>query len=116
MGDLVGAGGTIMKDSSSWSVTFSRVLSTYAIVIFAILWIGFAIAIVANREWLDIIWNWVRALPAATEIIIWVFFLPIIVGLWIWESSWSTLVTVLAFAGIVVWTFLAVFSFRRATR
>ena len=105
-----------MTDSSFWSVTLSRVLSTYAIVIFAILWVGFAIALVANREWLDILWNWVQDLPTLTEIIIWVFFLPIMVGLWIWESSWSTLVSLLAFAGIVVWTLLAVFSFWRDVR
>ena len=105
-----------MPDSSSWSVTFSRVLSTYAIVIFAILWVGFAIALIANREWLDLLWDWVRALPTVTEIIVWVFFLPIVVGLWIWESSWSAFVSVLAFVGIFVWTLLAVFSFRRAVR
>jgi len=105
-----------MTDSSSWSVTFSRVLSTYAIMIFAILWIGFIVALVANREWLDLLWDWVRDLPTVTEIIVWIFFLPIIVGLWIWESSWSTLVSLLACAGIVVWTFLAVFSFWRAVR
>ena len=105
-----------MIDSSFWSGIFTRVLSTYAIVIFAILWVGFAIALVANREWLDLLWNWVGDLPTITEIIVWVFFLPIIVGLWIWESSWSTLVSVLALAGIVVWTLLAVFSFWRVVR
>ena len=105
-----------MANTSSWRITFSRVLSTYAIVIFAILWVGFAIALVANREWLDLIWNWVQALPSAVEIIVWVFFLPIMVGLWIWESSWSTFVTLLAFAGIIVWTILAVSSFLRAIR
>lgn len=105
-----------MTDSSFWSGIFSRVLSIYAIVIFAILWIGFAIALVANREWLDLLWNWVRTLPTVTEIIVWVFFLPIIVVLWIWKSSWSTLVSLLSFAGIVVWTLLAVFSFWRAVR
>ncbi len=105
-----------MTDSSFWSGIFSRVLSTYAIVIFAILWVGFAIALIANREWLDLLWNWVRALPTVTEIIVWVFFLPIIVVLWIWKSSWSTLVSLLSFAGIVVWTLLAVFSFWRAVR
>ena len=105
-----------MADSSSWSVTFSRVLSTYAILIFTILWVGFAIALVANREWLDLLWNWVRDLPTVTEIIVWVFFRPIMVGLWIWESSWSILVSLLALAGIVVWTLVAVFSFLRAVR
>ena len=105
-----------MRDSSFWSVTVPRVLSTYAIVIFAILWVGFAIALVVNREWLDLLWNWVRALPSVAEIIVWVLFLPIMVWLWIWESSWSALVRLLAFAGLVVWTLLAVSSFLRAVR
>jgi len=105
-----------MRDSSFWSVTVPRVLSTYAIVIFAMLWVGFAIALVVNREWLDLLWNWVRALPSVAEIIVWVLFLPIMVGLWIWESSWPALGHLLAFAGIVVWTLLAVSSFLRAVR
>jgi hypothetical protein len=90
-----------MRDSSFWSVTVPRVLSTYAIVIFAILWVGFAIALVVNREWLDLLWNWVRALPSVAEIIVWVLF---------------PLVRLLAFAGIVVWTLLAVSSSLRAVR
>jgi hypothetical protein len=105
-----------MRDSSFWSITVSRVLSTYAIVIFAMLWVGFAIALVVNREWLDLLWNWVRALPAVAKIIVWVLFLPIMVGLWIWESSWPVLGQLLAFAGIVVWTLLAVYSFLRYVR
>ena len=105
-----------MKDSSFWSVTVPRVLSTYAIVGFAILWIGFAIALVVNREWLDLFWDWVRALPSVAEIITWLSLLPIMVALWIWESSWSALVRLLAFAGIVGWTLLAVSSFKRAVR
>jgi hypothetical protein len=105
-----------MTDSSFWNVTVSRVLSTYAIVIFAVLWVGFAIALVVNREWLDLLWDWVRALPPVAEIIVWVAFLPGMVGLWIWESSWPALVRLLAFAGIVGWTLLAVSSFLRAVR
>jgi hypothetical protein len=105
-----------MRDSSFWSVTVSRVLSTYAIVIFAILWIGFAIALLVNPEWLDLLWNWVRALPSVAEILVWVLFLPIVVGLWIWESSWPVLSRLLALAGVVIWTLLAVSSFLRAVR
>ena len=105
-----------MRDSSFWSVTVPRVLSTYAIVIFAILWIGFATALVVNREWLDLLWNWVRALPAVAEIIVWVIFLPIMVGLWIWESSWPAIVRLVGFAGIVAWTLLAVSGLSRAFR
>jgi hypothetical protein len=76
-----------MKGSSFWSTTVPRILSTYAIVILAMLWVGFAIALVVNPEWPDLLWNWVRALPLVAEIIVWVLFLPIMAGLWIWESS-----------------------------
>jgi hypothetical protein len=105
-----------MRDSSFWSGTFTQALNIYAIVIVAMLWVGFAIALAVDREWLDLLWNWVRALPAVAEIIVWVLFLPIMVGLWIWESSWPALVRLLGFAGIVGWTLLAVSNFRRAVR
>jgi hypothetical protein len=105
-----------MRDSSFWSGTFSRALSTYGIVILAILWVGFAAAVAVNREWLDLLWNWVQALPAVAEIIVWVLFLPIMVGLWIWVSSWPIFVRLLAFAGIVAWTLVAVSSFLRVWR
>ena len=105
-----------MSDSPFWDVTVPRVLSTYATVIFAVLWVGFAIALVVNREWLDLLWNWVRALPSVAETIVWVLFLPIMVGLWIWESSWPDLVRLLASAGIAVWTLVAVSSLLRAVR
>jgi hypothetical protein len=105
-----------MRDSSFWSVIAARVLSTYAVVIVAILWVGFAVALVVNREWLDWLWNWVRALPLAAEILVWVLFLPITVGLWIWTSSWPVLVQLLGAAGIAGWTALAVSGFVRAVR
>jgi len=105
-----------MSDTSFWDVNGPRVLSTYAIVIFALLWIGFAVALVVNREWLDLLWNWVRVLPLVAEIIVWVLFLPIMVGLWIWESSWPALLRLLGYAGVDGWTLLAVFSFVREVR
>lgn len=105
-----------MKESSFWNVTIPRVLSTYAIVIFVILWVGFVIALVVNQEWLDLLWNWVRTLPSVAEIVVWVLFLPIMVGLWAWESSWPVLVSLLVLAGIVIWTLLAASSFRRAMK
>jgi hypothetical protein len=105
-----------MRDSSFWSVAVSRILGTYAIVIFAVLWVGLAIALVANLAWLDTLWTWVRGLPPVAEITVWVLFLPIVVGLWIWHSSWPAFIRLLAFAGIVAWTLVAVSGFLRAVR
>jgi hypothetical protein len=105
-----------MRDPSFWSNLVTRVLNIYAIVTFAVLWVGFAIALVVNREWLGLLWNWVRALPLVAQIIVWVLFLPGMVGLWAWESSWPALVRLLAFGGIVGWTLLAVSNFLRTMR
>jgi len=102
-----------LKKSEFWEVTVPRVLSIYAILIFVLLWVGLAIALVINREWLSLLWNWVQALPIVGEIIIWILFLPIMVGLWTWESSWSTLVNLLVLVGIVGWTLLAASSFKQ---
>ena len=105
-----------MRDSSFWNVIVPRAMGTYANVIFLVLWVGFITALVVNREWLDVLWNWVQALPMVPRIIVWVLSLPIMVGLWIWESTWPVLGRLVGFAGIVVWTLLAVSSFLRAVR
>ena len=105
-----------MSDSTFWDVTVPRVLGTYANVIFLVLWVGFIAALVVNREWLDVLWNWAQALPIVARIIVWVLFLPILVGLWIWESTWSVLGRLVGFAGIVAWTLLAVTSLIRDFR
>ena len=105
-----------MKDSTFWNVTVPRAMTIYANLIFVALWVGFVIALIVDREWLDAIWNWVQALPAVPKITVWVMVLPIMVGLWIWESSWSTLGRLVGFTGIVAWTLLAVSSIFRNFR
>lgn len=105
-----------MSDSSFWNVTFARALTLYANVFFAIMWIGFAVALIVNPEWLDALWTWVRGLPLIAEILVWVFFLPMTVGLWIWESAGGTMIKLLGFAGLVGWTLTAIASIFRNFR
>lgn len=105
-----------MKNSSFWNITVPRVMSIYASTVFLVLWVGFAIALIVNREWLDVLWSWIQRLPLALKIIAWVIFTPIMAGLGIWESSWSVLGRLVGFAGIVGWTALAVSSLYRAFR
>ena len=105
-----------MRDTSFWNVTVPRVMSIYANVIFVVLWVAFVTALIVNRGWLDVLWNRVQALPSIPRIIVWLIFLPIMVGLWIWESSWPTLARSLGFIGIAVWTLLAVSSLIKAFR
>lgn len=105
-----------MTKASFWDVSFSRLLSAYAITIFAILWIGFAIALIVNPEWLDQLWSWVQGLPLAARIVVWLVLLPITAGLWIWTSSGPDLLRLLGLAGIIGWTLLALSSVFRYWR
>jgi hypothetical protein len=105
-----------MKDAKFWDVIVPRVLSTYAVTVFIILWVGFAAALFVNREWLDMLWNWAGALPLIHKIIAWVIFTPVMTALWIWESSWPVLGRLAGFTGIVGWTLLAVSGFIKAFR
>jgi hypothetical protein len=105
-----------MNDSSFLSITVPRVLSSYAVLVFGILWIGFAITLIMNPEWLDQLWNWIGGMPSVIRIFAWVFITPIMTILWIWESSWTLLARILGLSGIGGWTALAVSSFLRAFR
>jgi len=105
-----------MREASFWNDLISRSMSIYANLIFLVLWVGFIIALLVNRECLDELWNWARALPSVPKIVVWVLFLPIMAGLAIWESSWTTTGRLLGYTGIAAWTLLAVSSLIKAFR
>jgi len=99
-----------------WAGWLEWILTLYANVTFLVLWVGLAIALIVDQEWLDRLWLWLQDLPRVLEIIVWVVFLPITVTLWIWQSSWPTLGRVAGFAGMIAWTLLALSSLRRLGR
>jgi hypothetical protein len=105
-----------MSESRFWKLTVPRVMSTYAVAVFALLWVGFALALIVNRAWLDAIWDWAHALPTVARVLVWAAILPIMAGLGAWESSWPAFPRLLALAGIVIWTLVAVVNFARAVR
>jgi hypothetical protein len=53
-------------------------------------------------------------LPLMLQVIVWLLFLPVLTGLWIWQSSWSTGFSLLALAGMLVWTYAAISAFVKA--
>jgi hypothetical protein len=77
--------------------------------LFLILWVAFAYALVANRGGLDALWRRIRRLPLLVQALVWLLFLPVAIGLWIWESAWPAIVRlalVVAIAGWNLWMFL----------
>ena len=91
-------------------------LTLYSIVIFTILWIGFAVALLVERRWIDDLWVWLKDLPIAFQIVLWILLLPITIGLWIWHSGWATPFKLVGLGGVVVWTAVAISSFAGLVR
>jgi hypothetical protein len=74
--------------------------------IFAIIWIAFAVGLIWNQGSLDQAWNAVRSLPLIIQIVVWVLFLPVMIGLWIWEASWPLVVRLVLVVGVAGWNLL----------
>jgi hypothetical protein len=77
-----------------------------ALVVFGALWIAFGAAIVWSQGSLDAVWAWLRDQHIVVQGLIWLVFLPVTVGLWIWETGWPMLVRVVLVAGLAGWTVL----------
>ena len=74
--------------------------------IFALLWVAFGVALVWSQGSLDQAWQSSRDLPLPLQLVVWVLFLPVMVGLWIWETSWPLIVRLVLVLGIAGWNLL----------
>ena len=84
--------------------------------VFAVLWIGFALGLIAGGQVFADAWAWLDALEPAARIAVWVLFLPIAVGLWAWNAELPAPVFAAVLVGLVAWTLVAVGSLVRAVR
>jgi ABC-type amino acid transport system permease subunit len=74
--------------------------------VFALIWIAFAIGLVWSQGTVDQAWESIRELPLLLQIVVWILFLPVIAGLWVWETSWPVLVRLALVVGIAGWNLL----------
>jgi hypothetical protein len=75
-------------------------------VIFVVLWIAFGAGIVWSQGGLDQVWQTVNELPLVVRLGAWVLFLPVMAGLWIWETTWPLLVRLVLIGGVAGWNLL----------
>ncbi len=78
----------------------NRIINIGAFAILAILWLGFGAALVLDRGMLDMTWQMFGSWPPVLQVLIGLLVLPLIVGLWIWETAWPLVVRVLLIAGL----------------
>jgi hypothetical protein len=74
--------------------------------IFAIVWIAFGVALVWSQGSLDQAWRAIGSLPLIVQVFGWILFLPVMAGLWVWETTWPFLVRIVLVLGIAGWNLL----------
>jgi hypothetical protein len=74
--------------------------------IFAVLWVAFAAALVLSQGSLDDTWSWIRDQHLVVQGLIWILFLPVTAGLWVWETTWPLILRLVVVGGLAGWTLL----------
>ncbi len=88
------------------------VLTWWSAVTFAVLWVGFVVLLIVDRDGIESLDEWLSDRPLPIRLVLWVLLLPIAVGLKAWTSS-SPSIRVAAFVGLVLWTVAAATSLVR---
>ncbi len=85
-----------------------RIINLVAFSVLTLLWLGFGFALMFNRDLLDSVWQSFLSWPLILQAFVGLLVLPVVIGLWIWETSWPVLlrwVLVLGLAWVTIYTF-----------
>jgi hypothetical protein len=74
--------------------------------VFALIWVAFGAALVLSQGSIDQAWQSIRALPLIVQGLVWILFLPVMAGLWVWETTWPILVRLVLVVGVAGWNLL----------
>jgi ABC-type amino acid transport system permease subunit len=74
--------------------------------VFALIWAAFTAGLLWSQGSIDQAWVAIRDLPFVVQLIVWILFLPVMVGLWIWETTWPLLVRLALILSIAGWNLL----------
>ena len=75
-------------------------INILAFAVLTLLWLGFGAALLFNREILNKVWKSFRSIPLLVQLLIALFTLPVVLGLWIWHTSWPVWLRLTLVAGL----------------
>ena len=103
---------TIIETFINWTVVPLAnlvpvlVSSGLALLIFVGLWAAFGFALVRDRARLDDAWRRIRHLPLPVQAIVWLLFMPVLVGLVIGRARWPLAGRLVTIGGVAAWSLL----------
>ncbi|MBW3633310.1 MAG: hypothetical protein KY456_09805 [Chloroflexi bacterium] len=68
--------------------------------LFAVIWLGFGAALIWSQGTLDAAWESIRSLPLLVQGVVWLLFLPVMLALWVWETTWPLILRLLLVSGL----------------
>jgi hypothetical protein len=71
---------------------------------FTVLWIAFAVAVAFSPGTLDDVWHAERRRALVIQVVAWLLFLPLMMGLWLWERPWPLPMRVVLVLALGAWT------------
>jgi hypothetical protein len=91
-------------------------LNTYAVLVFAMLWIGLAVGLADGGRLLTDAWARLTGLEVVAQVALWILFLPIAVLLWAWNAGLAAPFAWVVALGLITWTLIALAGLARAVR
>ena len=75
-------------------------INIIAFTVLTVLWIGFGAALLLNRELLDKAWRLFRSWNILIQLFVTLLVLPVVLGLWIWQTRWPGWVRLAILVGL----------------
>lgn len=79
-------------------------INIIAFTVLTLLWVGFGAALLLNRELLDKAWRLFRSWNILIQLLVALLVLPVVLGLWIWQTRWPAWLRLLVVAGLAWFT------------
>jgi hypothetical protein len=98
---IIETAATALGDTIGWMAQ-----SGVLFAIFAIIWVAFGAALIWSQGGIDQAWTTIRDWPLIVQALAWLLFLPVMAGLWVWETTWPLALRLLVVLGIAGWNLL----------
>jgi ABC-type amino acid transport system permease subunit len=95
MDQVINALGTGLGNGVAWMAENGILFA-----IFAVIWVAFAAGLILSQGSVDQAWQTIHGLPLIVQIVVWVLFLPVMIGLWVWETTWPLIVRLVLVVGV----------------
>lgn len=75
--------------------------------LFGVLWASLIVGLLVNAGAIDDLWASIGGLPLFVQLVLWLLFLPLMAGLWVWQADWPLVVRAVIVLGLAGFTLLA---------